>query len=771
MEVENQDALIPLKITARYGVYDIRPFLDTEIDATDACINLCLPPWKGFVKDGDDYATDYQDYDSCSSDEEEVCTCFACYEEERSTGVNSNNDDSQYNANSNTISRVHFFPADNYQTYTADADESHRFENEDLQAQCSVDEYFPDLFDGSFSVSNSTESPSIENNTYIKSSQRVDIKTDEAGFSDTVPSITMSFRDTQVHVAIATGSTSNLIKASYAYDIGLPIHPDLTYHEEMEAVKHANTIGIVFCNFTKNGKVFHFDALAVVDLNVDVCVGMPFLVQYDVMIRPAKQLIIIDDEIVPYTCISPSLPEGTHNTPNASDSTHDTDTYSFSISSTMHHKDTIRYHMNAIMAAMNEDAKRSYLQDSTYKVSIAHNDVENECSLGTTNMLSTSQHEGKCDVVETPMPEQDRTHDLGEDVSDDSISIKTLTYNNQIERWIPPDLQDKPSNDSCDEGYILSDGNANMFIQYNGINGPNMLCSSEITQEEKKSGQHTIPAIIPTARKYEAGEGEMEHSSSRSPLYTDEVNNQVDPCQNCMHAFSDCVEFCDSAFVGSLDSYYYEDASDRFGCTPYVMASSCQNPSVMNISHSVSYTPCATISGVERKKSSISSNHSIATHIEIKDISPCLIKVSGSSQSKHESQYMLHDGMSNNSTMYTNTVTTLDIPHQPAWTTLPCYLMYHTYDIQGSKFMQSKYAMNLTHPSVIPVHVLGSMCILATNAIACITLVQCLHQQIVYDTVCHHLISYQQAKHNTALMIQPTASQVQATDRPPPFIF
>jgi hypothetical protein len=90
-----------------------------------------------------------------------------------------------------------------------------------------------------------------------------------------------------------TGATTNMIKASLAQAIDLPMKPASQMARQADGVTPLDVIGEVHCQLTRDGHTFALDALVVKQLDVDILAGNPFLVTNDIATRPAKRQIVI----------------------------------------------------------------------------------------------------------------------------------------------------------------------------------------------------------------------------------------------------------------------------------------------------------------------------------------------------------------------------------------------------------------------------------------------------------------------------------------------
>ena len=104
-----------------------------------------------------------------------------------------------------------------------------------------------------------------------------------------------------VRITLDTGATTNMVRASFAHAIQLPVTPASQKARQADGITPLDVIGEVHCQLTRDDHKFQLDALVVRQLDVDVLAGNPFLVANDIATRPAKRQIIIQGEnIVQY---------------------------------------------------------------------------------------------------------------------------------------------------------------------------------------------------------------------------------------------------------------------------------------------------------------------------------------------------------------------------------------------------------------------------------------------------------------------------------------
>jgi hypothetical protein len=103
-----------------------------------------------------------------------------------------------------------------------------------------------------------------------------------------------------VKLTLDTGATTNMVRASFAHAIKLPISPASQKTRQADGVTPLDVVGEIHCKLTREDAVFQLDALVVKQLDVDVLAGNPFLVTNDIATRPAKNQIVIKGTHVVY---------------------------------------------------------------------------------------------------------------------------------------------------------------------------------------------------------------------------------------------------------------------------------------------------------------------------------------------------------------------------------------------------------------------------------------------------------------------------------------
>lgn len=115
------------------------------------------------------------------------------------------------------------------------------------------------------------------------------------------PVLTAFYKHYPVRLTLDTGATTNMVKASFARGVNIPISPASQFARQADGVTPLEVVGEVHCNFTREHHTFQLDALVVQDLDVDILAGTPFMSANDIATRPAKKQIVINGtEIVHY---------------------------------------------------------------------------------------------------------------------------------------------------------------------------------------------------------------------------------------------------------------------------------------------------------------------------------------------------------------------------------------------------------------------------------------------------------------------------------------
>lgn len=117
------------------------------------------------------------------------------------------------------------------------------------------------------------------------------------------------FKEKSLKLTLDSGATTNMIKESYARNIGIPILPATQKATQADGVSNLKVIGEVHVNVMRGNKSFKLDALVVQSLDVECLAGCPFLMFNDITIRMSRRQIIIgDDEVIQYDQIDKCNP-------------------------------------------------------------------------------------------------------------------------------------------------------------------------------------------------------------------------------------------------------------------------------------------------------------------------------------------------------------------------------------------------------------------------------------------------------------------------------
>ena len=104
-----------------------------------------------------------------------------------------------------------------------------------------------------------------------------------------------------VTLTLDCGATTNMISATTASRLGLPIKPATQATQQADGITPLSVTGETHIIVSRGRFDFALDALVVRELDVDILAGTPFMTQNDVAIRPAKKQIILKGlEVVTY---------------------------------------------------------------------------------------------------------------------------------------------------------------------------------------------------------------------------------------------------------------------------------------------------------------------------------------------------------------------------------------------------------------------------------------------------------------------------------------
>ncbi|KAJ8344559.1 hypothetical protein SKAU_G00318880 [Synaphobranchus kaupii] len=103
-----------------------------------------------------------------------------------------------------------------------------------------------------------------------------------------------------VRITLDSGATGNMIRHSTATRLGSQILSSAQSVHQADGSSQLQVVGETRISFTRGDRVFQFDGLIVVDLDVDVLAGTPFMEANDVAVRPAKREVILGDVDPPF---------------------------------------------------------------------------------------------------------------------------------------------------------------------------------------------------------------------------------------------------------------------------------------------------------------------------------------------------------------------------------------------------------------------------------------------------------------------------------------
>lgn len=115
------------------------------------------------------------------------------------------------------------------------------------------------------------------------------------------PYLHVFFNHHPLRLTIDTGAETNMIKASLASYIGAKITKSSQLALQADGRTPLSIIGETRLLLSRNGQSLILEALVVVDLDVDILAGTPFMTRNDIAVRPAKhEVIIAGSDVVPY---------------------------------------------------------------------------------------------------------------------------------------------------------------------------------------------------------------------------------------------------------------------------------------------------------------------------------------------------------------------------------------------------------------------------------------------------------------------------------------
>ena len=122
----------------------------------------------------------------------------------------------------------------------------------------------------------------------LSSSRRVKVKRS--------PYAMMYYNHHPVKVTLDTGAEIDLIKASTAKLLGVPISKSDQMAVQADGQSPMNVIGETKISFKRHQQTFELEALVVEDLDVDILAGIPFMSVNDIMVRPHTREVIFSDQ-------------------------------------------------------------------------------------------------------------------------------------------------------------------------------------------------------------------------------------------------------------------------------------------------------------------------------------------------------------------------------------------------------------------------------------------------------------------------------------------
>ncbi len=122
------------------------------------------------------------------------------------------------------------------------------------------------------------------------------------------PYLKMFYEGTPIILTIDTGATSNMIRDTFARQLGIPVNQATQRTKQADGLMPMDVVGKVHCELTRGKKSFQFDALVVKSLDVNLLAGIPFLCLHDIYARPSQgQVVIQGTEAIPYGLSDPKI--------------------------------------------------------------------------------------------------------------------------------------------------------------------------------------------------------------------------------------------------------------------------------------------------------------------------------------------------------------------------------------------------------------------------------------------------------------------------------
>jgi hypothetical protein len=99
-------------------------------------------------------------------------------------------------------------------------------------------------------------------------------------------------------LTIDSGATGNMIRASVVKHMGADIQKTTQSAHQADGSSPLKVVGETRLTFTRDTHKFYFEGLVVVNLDIEILSGMPFMVRNDIHIRPARLQVFVGDHTV-----------------------------------------------------------------------------------------------------------------------------------------------------------------------------------------------------------------------------------------------------------------------------------------------------------------------------------------------------------------------------------------------------------------------------------------------------------------------------------------
>ena len=114
------------------------------------------------------------------------------------------------------------------------------------------------------------------------------------------PYINVFYFHTPIKFTVDTGATVNMIHESVANQLGLTISPSTQIATQADGKSEIDIIGEVRFQVTRDNQLLHFEGLVGRKMDTEVLAGIPFIVQNNISIHPARNVVMINDTQYPY---------------------------------------------------------------------------------------------------------------------------------------------------------------------------------------------------------------------------------------------------------------------------------------------------------------------------------------------------------------------------------------------------------------------------------------------------------------------------------------